>query len=361
MTTMSSSRRSVLRRVLWVGLCGVLALPANPAAARDMEQYFKGKTINIIVGSAAGGGADLNARLHAQYAAKYHPGKPTFVVQNIPGAGQLKGLQTGMRAKPDGLTAASLNTRWAIRSILGEDLAPYDIKTARVVGAPIAVARTELICADRKTHGTWKDILAAGKSVTIGTNEKGGRADIGAALIEMTGGPIKFVYGYGGVAESTAAFDRGELTGVAVCGEDTVPRLYPDWLTSKRLSPLFWWGIPPKDEYIAKFGAPEKPVNLFDLPGVKFPNESKAVMQLGQDMHKFTRALVMSPETPDDLYQTWVEVFGKVMKDPEFVAAATKAGLEVGHGTAEDFQESVKIAGKLTPEGLDLFKKLMDD
>ena len=105
-------------------LCIFTASAVESASTRDMQQYFAGKTITIIVGSSAGGGADYNARLFARYASKHFPGKPNFIVQNLPGSDQLRGLQAGMRARPNGLTAASLNARWAIQSILGEDLGP---------------------------------------------------------------------------------------------------------------------------------------------------------------------------------------------------------------------------------------------
>ena len=329
----------------------------SQAEARDMEQYFKGKTITVIVGSAAGGGADFNARLFARYADRHFPGKPTFIVQNMPGSDQLKGLQAGMRAKPDGYTVASLNSRWAIQSILGEDLAPFDIKTARIAGSPIAQGRAELFCTDRKVAASWEQAMAMKTPLTY-AGAPGSRSSIAPALLEMLGVPFKTITGYGGVAEEVAAFDRGELTANA-CNEATVPRLFPEWLTQKRLYPLFWWDTPSKPEYLQKMGATQPVPNVLDLPGVKFPSDAKTVMDVSLKMFAFTRAIVLPPETPDDIHQQWVKSYAATHQDPELIEAGAKGGNDILLGKAEDFQEALKSFQTLTPQGRELFKKLM--
>jgi len=343
--------------VIAVGLSIWGALGAGAASARDMEQYFAGKTITVIVGSSAGGGADFNARLFTRYASKYFPGKPKFIVQNIPGSGQLKGLQAGMRAKPDGLTVASLNTRWAIKSILGEDLGPFDIKTARIVGSPIAVSRPELVCTDRKFAASWDEILASKKILKF-PGGPGGRSDLGPYLLESLGAPVKNISGYGGVAEETAAFNRGELTAIA-CNEATVPRLFPEWLKEKRLAPLFWWDVPSKPEYLAQMGASQKVPNLLELRGVNFPQDTKTVVNVALQIFAFTRALVLPPKVPDEVYQAWVQGYEATSKDPEMLEVAAKGGHELQLGRAEDFRKALADFGKLSPQGVELFKKLM--
>ena len=332
------------------------ARSGEAASTRDMDKYFAGKTITVIVGSSAGGGADFNARLFARFASKYFPGNPKFIVQNIPGSAQLKGLQAGMRAKPDGLTVASLNTRWAIKSMLGEDLGPFDIKTARIVGSPIAVSRAEIVCTDRKFAGSWEELLGSQKTLKF-PGGPGGRSDLGPYLLELLGAPVKNISGYGGVAEETAAFNRGELTGVG-CNEATVPRLFPEWLKEKRLAPLFWWDAPPEPEYLAQMGAPKKIPNLLELSGVNFPRDTKTVVNLALQIFAFTRALVLPPKVPDDIYQAWVRSYEAASKDPEMLEVANKGGHELRLGRPEEFRKALLEFEKLSPPGLDLFKKL---
>ncbi len=349
---------ALLPRVVSTALTVFVAVAAGSASAAEMEKYFAGKTITIIVGSSPGGGVDTTARLYAKFASKHHPGHPRFIVKNIKGGGQLKGLQTGMRAKPDGMTAVSLHPRWAVRSILGQDLGPFDVRTARVMGSPVAVGRPGVICADRKAFGSWKDVLSSKQPLKVGGSAPGGQRELGAALLSLVGGPIKIVYGYGGSSESLAAFDRGELNGTA-CAEDIIPRLFPEWLPQKRLVPLFWWTNPPSDDYVKRMGATEKPVNVIDLPGVNFTEEHKVALRVAQKMFVFTRALLLPPDTPDDIYQAWKKAYEATIQDPELVATAAKAGIVIGLGRAEDFREAIADAGKLSKDGLALFKKLM--
>ena len=333
---------------------------ATTASAQDMERHFSGKVIAIIVGSPPGGGVDTTARLYAQYAGKHHPGKPRFVVQNVTGGGQLRALQTGARAKPDGLTVASLHTRWAVQSIMGKDLDGFDVRTARVIGSPVADRRPGIVCADRKIFGSWRDVLASKRQLTVGASEAGDRRNLGAAVLELLGAPVKNIYGYTGSTESMAAFDRGELNGVA-CAEDIVPRQYPEWLTQKRLAPLFWWTAQPDDAYIARMAATEKPVHVFDLPGVAATEEMKTALHLTEQMFLFTRALVLPPKTPDDIYQAWKAAYEATIQDPEFVAAAAKGGIDVSLGRAEEYAAAIRDAGKLSAAGLEMFQKLMGD
>lgn len=353
-----ASGRDVSRRMVVASvLCGSAAMMAAPAQALDMEQYFKGKTITVIVGSAPGGGADFNVRLFTRFADRHFPGKPRFIVQNMPGSDQLKGLQAGVRAKPDGMTAVSLNSRWAIQSMLGQDLSPFDIKTARIVGSPIAGGRPEIFCSDRKIASSWDQVMALKSPLTF-AGAPGSRSSIGVALLEMLGLPFKTITGYGGVGEEVAAFDRGELKANA-CNEATVPRLFPEWLTQKKLFPLFWWDIPSRPEYLAQMGATQPVPHVLELPGVNYPPDSKVVLDVSLKMFAFTRAIVLPPKTPDDIYQQWVESYAATHQDPDLIEAGAKGGHDIQLGRAADFEEALKSFQTLTPSGRDLFKKLM--
>ncbi len=101
-----------------------VSLPAR-AEGQDLAEHFRGKTVNFIVGSSPGGGYDLTARLVARFASKYLPGNPSFMVRNIPGGGQLRGLRATMRSRPDGLTVGQLHPRWVVRQLFGVDVPDF--------------------------------------------------------------------------------------------------------------------------------------------------------------------------------------------------------------------------------------------
>src|SRR6266699_4899630 len=77
-----------------LGLCVLSSIvPAEPARAQSVEDFYRGKTINLIIGYSVGGGYDLYGRLVARHIGKHIPGKPNVVPQNMTGAGSLRAAQ----------------------------------------------------------------------------------------------------------------------------------------------------------------------------------------------------------------------------------------------------------------------------
>jgi hypothetical protein len=226
-----------LRRFPALGVLALFFLFPSMAFSQQSEalgSYFNGKTITVIVGSAPGGGYDVTARLVARFAGKHLPGSPSFVVQNLPGGGQLRGLRAAMKAKPDGFTVGMLHPRFVVRQLVGIDVPDLDLKTVKVLGTPSGVRRPRVWCTRKSLATTWKEVLKLGRPVIVGANEAGGLAGtLGPEFVEAIGGPVKMVFGYGGASEAMAAFDRGELDSVQYCTEEYVPRLFPEWIAKK--------------------------------------------------------------------------------------------------------------------------------
>ena len=119
-----------------------LLVPSGAWAQRseaELKKLLESQPVNIIVGSAPGGGYDTFSRLVARFVARYLPGNPSFIVRNVPGAGQLRGLRRAMKAKPDGMTLGLLHPRFVQRELAGKDVPDFDLKTVRVLGSPARV------------------------------------------------------------------------------------------------------------------------------------------------------------------------------------------------------------------------------
>ncbi|MBI2987017.1 MAG: hypothetical protein HYY45_09645 [Deltaproteobacteria bacterium] len=330
------------------------------AQERDLAEYFKGKKVEIVVGSAPGGGYDLNARLIARFIGKYLPGGPSaVVVRNMPGGGGQRGLGATMRARPDGLTVGTLQTRWVLRELLGIDVPDFDLDTARFLGSPSGGAKRErMLCVRRDVATSWEGVLKLGRPIRVGSSGRAAQASIGPEFVELIGGPIKMIYGYGGMAEVMAAFDRGELDMVR-CTEEVVARPYPEWIKKKILAAVFWWNAAPSEDWLRRLEAPTPP-HLFDA--VKPTEEQKRVFQVAVGLlETMTRAFVMPPGVPNDIYQAWRNAFEATVRDPEFVKGAEVAVLEVGLATVEDFERVIRGFRELSPAGRGLVKKLMGE
>ena len=342
-----------------VAILFVLLL-AVQVAAQDMEKHFKGKRINLIVGSGPGGGYDIITRLFARHAPKHFPGSPSFIVRNVPGGAGLKGTQYMNRSKPDGLTAGPHYTSLVMKELAGVDVPGFDVNELIIVGAPTLVDDDYLLCVDRNLAKSWEDVMKMGRPLRYAAQRPGiGRMPMGAEFLQLIGGPVKVIYGYKSTAEELAAFARGE-TEVVTCIVRRLPRMYPELIERKRLVPLVWWNAPPSDDWVGRLGG-EKPLHILDLPGVKITDSQKLAFSTAVNIHQFLRAFMLPPKTPKPIVDTWRKAFKATIEDPEFVKAAKIANYEVGYGSPEQYEKQLATIQKLSPEGELFFQKLMGE
>ncbi len=331
-------------------------LPINAQQSRDLAKVFESKPVRIIVGSSPGGGYDTFARMVARFSGKYLPGNPRFIVKNIPGGGQLRGLRAAMRAKADGLTIGLLHPRFVQRELTGVDVPDFDLKTVRVLGSPSANRVSRIWCARRSIATTWDEVKKVGRPLTNGDSAPGASFGMGPQFVSELGGPIKMVYGYGGTSEIMAAFDRGETDSVDRCTAEHVPRLFPRWVKERMVAPIFWWEREPSKDWLARLGVKKVP---HILKIVEANKDQRNAFELAVSFNTFSRIFVTAPGVRDDMYNAWKKAFEATTRDPGFLKAAEAAGLEVGLGTAEDFNQLVKSFGRLSPDGANLLKRLI--
>lgn len=343
---------------LWTAIAFVLAAayPAGAQKSRDLAKVFESKPVTIIVGSAPGGGYDTFARMVARFAGKHLPGNPKFIVQNIPGSGQLRGLRALMKSRPDGLTVGLLHPRFVQRELAGLDVPDFDLRTVRVLGSPSASTVSRIWCVRRSIATTWDEVVKLGRPLTGGDSGKGASFGLGPQFVELVGGPVKMVYGYGGTSEIMAAFDRGETDSINRCTEEHVPRLFPKWVSEKVVAPIFWWEKEPSKDWLGKLGVSKIPHILEVL---KTTDQQRNAFELAVRFNTFSRTFITPPKVPNDIYAAWKKAFEATTKDPGFLKAAEVAGLEVGLGTADDFNKLVDSFTKLSPAGAKVLKDLI--
>jgi len=350
--------RHRLSSFMWVTLAATAVLLASvlPIDARDLAKVFDSKPVKIIVGSAPGGGYDTFARMVARFSGKYLPGNPRFVVKNIPGGGQLRGLRAAMRAKPDGLTLGLLHPRFVQRELTGTDVPDFDLKTVRVLGSPSANRVSRIWCTRRSIATTWDEVKKVGRPLTNGDSAPGASFGMGPQFVSEMGGPIKMVYGYGGTSEIMAAFDRGETDSVDRCTAEHVPRLFPRWVEERIVAPIFWWEEEPSRDWLGRLGVKKIP-HILEV--VDTNNDQRQALQLAVRFNTFSRTFVTQPGVPSDMYNAWKKAFEATTRDPGFLKAAKAAGFDVGLGTAEDFNQLVRSFDRLSPAGVKLLKRLI--
>ncbi|MEK9659940.1 MAG: hypothetical protein VW450_08370 [Chloroflexota bacterium] len=344
---------------------GTAATP-TPTPQRDLAAYFQGKTIVVNVGFSPGGGYDTFSRLMAKHIARYIPGNPKLVVRNLPGAGGERVFKATFTDLPaNGLATAILHPRFVKSELLGIDVEHFDLNTVRIVGTASAVNETQSYYVKRATATTWAEVLASGKTLTDGATAPGDTGSVGPTFVQLLGGPIKMIYGYGGTNEIAAAFDRDELAGTSRGNYTSAPRLYPEWIASKSIVPLFRWGAEPADDplysdYVTKDLGAAIPPHVYDIVS---PSEGqKAVFEATEVINdNLQRTFLLSPDTDEDIVQAWQEAFEAMVADPAFVADALTAGYSTGYAGEAKMRVALANAKKALdadPALKDLFTAL---
>ena len=316
--------------------------PVPPPAGFDAEEYFGGKTIKIIVGASPGGGYDTFSRLVAQAAERQFPDSTRFIVQNLPGAGQLRGLRGVIESEPDGLSIGPTHSRWFARQLLVGDVPGFDIDAIHILGSPTFTIGEDGFCLDSGFASSWQEVIDNGLTIRVGSAAAGNEPAI--EFMVQNGGPFKLIYGYGGTSEIMAAFDRGELDGTNRCSPGTAGRLFPEWIEQGRMVPIFYEKKPYNDEWLAELGHDGPLPSFRDLPGLTFDAAQAEALELNLLVTEISRVFFLPPGVPDDVKQYWQSAFDRMMDDPAFKEQVSIAGYadDFGYGRAEDILDIVR-------------------
>ena len=293
-------------------------LAAVPATAQD---FYKGRTITIFVGSPVGGGFDINARMLARHIVRHIPGRPDVIVSNMLGAGSLTAIRhiDNVAAK-DGTAIVNFNFGLIGISKLRPDRAPVDFRKFAWIGS---------ISQDLTMCYTWHALgitslaeLKARKGVHFGLAAPGGNEDINAKILRnVFGVPIKQVGGYPGSAEQRLAIQRGELDGG--CGSwNSLP---VDWVRQKLINPVYRTG---------PTAAPDMPPGLPYVLDLAPSPHDRAVIRLLTAHNELGRPFVLAGAVPADRVETLRTAFAATMADPEFIAEAEKLRMPVSPRSA---------------------------
>ena len=200
-----------LMRKHCAALIGIVAmLAAAPASAQD---FYKGKTINILAGFSPGGGYDINARVLARHMGRHIPGNPTMVVQNMPGAGSLNAVHyLDNTAAKDGTVLNTFNFGAIGEARLSPDKIRIDFRKYNWIGS---ISQDLTVCYVWHALGVKTlDELKARPKVHYGSTGAGSSSDLNQRIMKnIFGVKLQQVGGYPGSAEQRIAIERGELDG----------------------------------------------------------------------------------------------------------------------------------------------------
>ncbi len=321
-----------------LALCAVL-LTALPASAQESAaDFYKGKTVRLIVGIGVGSGYDINARLVARHIGKHIPGNPTVIVQNQPGAGSLTMTNQMYAAGPfDGTVIGASFNGLPTAPLLQPNGVRFDATKMNWVGSTNRETQTMYVWHTAPLQ-TLADLQT--KEMLVGAQAPGSTQFdypmLGKALFDMK---FKVVTGYKSTSDINLAMERGEVHGT-LANWSTVKTLNLKQYQDKLIRILAVW-------------APRENAELKGIPLItslaKTP-EQKQALQLALARLEFGRPFFMPPNVPADRVAAIRHAFDATMKDKEFLAEADKLKLEIDPMSGEELAKTLDEMAKTPAE-----------
>lgn len=331
-----------------VALAMIFGLSYSTAVAADAD-FFKDKTIRVIVAFSPGGGFDAYSRMLARHMPKHIPGNPVMIVQNMPGAGGL--IATNYlynKAKPDGLTIGNWIGGLVLQQYLGNKGVRFDAAKFEWIGAPV---RIHNVCILAKQSGItdvekWQ---AAKEPVKLGGSGPGSTTwDIPRIVINHTKLPTKLIEGYGGTAPIRLAVERGELAGVCASWEG----LRNPWAAALKKGDV---------KVLVQFVDKPHP-DLEDVPLAKNLMKSAEGRQILKTVvhdigGSLNRPYSLPPGTPKDRVAILRKAYDATMKDPAFLAEAKRSKFDINPVSGEEVERLVSDVANVPAELMEKIKE----
>ncbi len=294
-----------------LALCGI----SRSASAQSVEDFYKGKTVTIMIGYGPGGTDDVWARLIAKYMGEHIPGKPTIVATNVPGAGSLLLANQVYNTQPkDGTVIGLINRGVPFEPLLGGIGTRFDPMKFNYVGSPDRDTPACAIRVDAPVK-TMQELLT--KEYIVGATGSGSDSQLyPEVLANMLGVKMKIVQGYPGSRDILLATERGEVQGGCV-SYDTIVRdiMYRE----KRTRILFQAALKPDDRM------PEVPM----IHDMATSDDQRQALDLFLQRTLVGRPFVMAPGVPADRLEAIRNAFLAALKDPALAADARTAGVNI--------------------------------
>ena len=319
-------------RVRIAALLAVAAMVMLAPRAGGAQDFYRGKTVTILVSTSPGGGFDAIGRILARHLGATIPGKPAVIVQNMPGAGggtAVRYLDNG--AAKDGTVITIFNVGLIGDSLLAPQRTQIDFRNYAWIGS---VAENLAVCYLWHSVGPKNiaEMRAHGRLNYGSTGAGGGAAYMNIMILKnIFGVDIRLVSGYPGSAEYALAIERGELDG----GCDSWSSIPETWIAGDKIAPIYRAGTsqPPDMK-------PGVPI----LDEIAPDSHARAVVHLLNAANELGRPFVASRGVPAERIAVLRHAFAQAVADPAFIAEAAKARLPVSPRLGE---QALKIVDEI--------------
>jgi tripartite-type tricarboxylate transporter receptor subunit TctC len=319
----------------------LIAGAGSRASAQTPDEFYKGKSIDFVIGYPPGGSNDTFGRLVARHLGKYIPGKPTVVPKNQPGAGSFLAVNQIFNVAPKNGTVIGIG---APTLPLDEKLGTQGVrfKTAELnwIGRVDSLINIVFMW---KTSPVKTFADATKIQATLSGTGAGSTVSIYPTVMNhVLGTKFKLVMGYKGSNEAMLALERGEVEGHSTSWS-ALKIAHPDWIRDHSVSVLVQFAL-------------NQHAELPDIPtAVELArnDEERAILRAIMNATEVGTAFFTTPGVPADRVSVLRRAFDAAMKDPDLLADAQTMRVSVSPMTGEDLQKLVAEVSNLPPDLLE--------
>ena len=309
-----------------------LVAGAHAATAQSVADFYKGKTVTILVGSDVGGGYDLTARTLAHYLARHVPGRPNIIVQNKPGASSIVASNYVYEIAPrDGTVIAAVQRPIPFQTLFGDTGVRFDVRKMQWLGS--TTNELGVVVAWHTAPQQTADDLFRSEMVIGGTGPATDPELFPRAMNRVLGTRFRIVSGYPGQAQIALAMERGEIEGSGNWSFSDIEKGHPDWIAEKKIRMLLQLGL-------ARSPSPV----LRDVPLIldiaRNPAE-RHVFEILMGMKTLGRPYFVAPGVPKERADALREAFMATMRDPDFLEEAMRVLGTIDPTSGPDMQSII--------------------
>jgi tripartite-type tricarboxylate transporter receptor subunit TctC len=315
--TLADRRHLSRRLVVMLGMAAAFA-SGRAAHAADAADFYKGKTIDLIVSTGTGGGLDRNARIVARHLPNHLPGKPTIVVKNMPGAGHLRAANfLHTQAAKDGTVIGTVIPGFLMSQVLEGTGVKFDASKFNWLGSTSYSTQTVYVWKTAKVSSVEE---AKKREVLMGATGAGSYAALYPSVMNnVLGTRFRIIAGYKSSAEVNLAMERGEVEGRAGNNWNSLKVENGDWLKDGSIRLITQIGL-------------ERDPELGDVPlllDLARTSEERDVLRFFSADIVLGRPFLTPPGVPAEIIAVLRHAFSTMMVDPAFLKESADSGLDV--------------------------------
>jgi tripartite-type tricarboxylate transporter receptor subunit TctC len=328
-------------------LCLVAALGVSACARSDpastgrpAAEFYRGRTVSIIVGSGAGGGFDTTARLVARHIGRHIPGNPTVIVVNMPGGGGLVAANHVFSAAPkDGTAIGLFHEAQMMNQLTGGEGVSFDLRQFNWLGSSYDDPNVCLVRTDAAVT-SFKEMIGRATPTAVGGTGPGSNTyDAPRVLAAATGANLKAVSGYPTTNDVRVGVERGEIQGMCL-GWESAKSASGQWLA---------------DGYARVFvqNGTTRHRDLPDVPlAIEFARdeESRTLLRLVDAPGAMAKPFALPPGVDPPRVELLRRALAATYRDPAFLQEARAMKLEFRPKEAAEIQRILNEVLATPPE-----------